>query len=585
MLYINLYLFIKMVVISNIIWIDSNVDNEENRGYLKDLQSYNYFKIKCFKNIDEAINIIKKIEFEETYIILSGRLYIKFIEKFKENLKDVYIIPKIIIFTENKDKFIEYNKEYSNILNHPFYNLGGIKTSFDEIKKFILNPINKKILNRDDEGQLTFEYIDSKEKLGLPLLYKSLIEVTPNDKIDIFTKNIFEKYSKDSISIKNLLNSIKDIPNIPIELLSKYYARLYTAEAEKNKSFYSEINKELRENKTQNYLPYIKALYEGIKVKSLSLSSNNILYRGTNLLKKEIEIIKKYLKKKLKDLPGAIVFSRAFLSFSKEKKIAENFLKNNNNNKDLCKVLFILDKDENIDYNLGTHADIEKISFYPNEREVLFFPFSTFEIKEIKEEKINNENIYFIKLLYLGKYLKELENDKTYIQNEKKIPDSAFKKQIIESGLIKSNEITNNKQLIQKFKEYKNNINSNKNYIIGEIKIKEEDVYTKIRIINTYEEVKRNDKWDNGSENEKQIKENCEIKIEEQIIKFSYYYEFKKSGNYKIEYLFKKNLSNTNYMFFGCSSLTNLNLSNFNTQNVTHMSSMFYNCSSLTNLN
>lgn len=325
MFYINLYLFIKMVVISNIIWIDPNVDNEENRGYLKDLQSYNYFKIKCFKNIDEAINIIKKIEFEETYIILSGRLYIKFIEKFKENLKDVYIIPKIIIFTENKDKFIEYNKEYSNILNHPFYNLGGIKTSFDEIIKFILNPINKKILNRDDEGQLTFEYIDSKEKLGLPLLYKSLIEVTPNDKIDIFTKNIFEKYSKDSISIKNLLNSIKDIPNIPIELLSKYYARLYTAEAEKNKSFYSEINKELRENKTQNYLPYIKALYEGIKVKSLSLCSNNILYRGTNLLKKEIGMIKKYLNKKIKDLPGAIVFSRAFLSFSKEKKLLKIF--------------------------------------------------------------------------------------------------------------------------------------------------------------------------------------------------------------------------------------------------------------------
>ena len=144
-----------MVVISNIIWIDPNADNEENRGYLKDLQSYNYFKIKCFQNVYEAIDIIKRIEFEETYIILSGRLYIKFIEKFKENLKDIYIIPKIIIFTGNKEKFIEYNKEYINILNHPFYNLGGIKTFYDEIKTFILNPINKTILKRDDEGQLS----------------------------------------------------------------------------------------------------------------------------------------------------------------------------------------------------------------------------------------------------------------------------------------------------------------------------------------------------------------------------------------------------------------------------------------------
>ena len=73
----------------------------------------------------------------------------------------------------------------------------------------------------------------------------------------------------------------------------------------------------MRENKKDKYLPYIKALYEGIKVKSLSLCSDNILYRGTNLLKKEIEIIKNYLNKKIKGLPSALVFSRAFLSFSK----------------------------------------------------------------------------------------------------------------------------------------------------------------------------------------------------------------------------------------------------------------------------
>ena len=38
-------------------------------------------------------------------------------------------------------------------------------------------------------------------------------------------------------------------------------------------------------------------------------------------------------------------------------------------------------------------------------------------------------------------------------------------------------------------------------------------------------------------------------------------------------------------MFSNCSSLTSLNLSNFNTNNVTNMSGMFYNCSSLTSLN
>ena len=38
-------------------------------------------------------------------------------------------------------------------------------------------------------------------------------------------------------------------------------------------------------------------------------------------------------------------------------------------------------------------------------------------------------------------------------------------------------------------------------------------------------------------------------------------------------------------MFGSCQSLTNINLSNFNTQNVTDMSCMFCNCNSLININ
>ena len=38
-------------------------------------------------------------------------------------------------------------------------------------------------------------------------------------------------------------------------------------------------------------------------------------------------------------------------------------------------------------------------------------------------------------------------------------------------------------------------------------------------------------------------------------------------------------------MFFGCSSLTNLDISNFNTQNVTNMNYMFNGCDSLEKMN
>ena len=39
------------------------------------------------------------------------------------------------------------------------------------------------------------------------------------------------------------------------------------------------------------------------------------------------------------------------------------------------------------------------------------------------------------------------------------------------------------------------------------------------------------------------------------------------------------------YMFDSCSSLTSLNLFNFNTNNVKYMNGMFYGCSSLISLN
>jgi surface protein len=45
-----------------------------------------------------------------------------------------------------------------------------------------------------------------------------------------------------------------------------------------------------------------------------------------------------------------------------------------------------------------------------------------------------------------------------------------------------------------------------------------------------------------------------------------------------------KNVTSMYEMFYNCSSLTSLDVSNFNTQNVTYMRSMFHNCSSLTSL-
>ena len=617
----------------NVIWLDSNYDNEENSSYLKELDAYKELKNICFRGIDKAMNYIKHIKFEETNIITSGKLYTQFILKFHENINNIYIIPKIIIFTKNMDEFLKFNREYKNFIEDPFYNLGETKISFEDIKDFILKPLNKKIINRENEQNnntkilkhlnilnkndnlnLTFEYIDCKEKLYYPLLFKSLIEITKIDKTDLFTESLYNKYAKNNEKVKYLLNIIKDIINIPIELLSKYYARLYTLDS----TFYSDINKNLRENKKRYYLTYIKVLYEGLKLKSLPLATDNVLFRGCNLLKNEIDIIQKYLNDKKERLPGAIVFSKTFLSFSKDEGVAKEFLKCNSGNKKLNKVLFILEKNINMDYILATHADIENISYYPLEKEVLFFPFSAFEIQNIEKIIINGENIYKIKLLYLDKYLKELEND---ISNGNvKIPNSEFKKQIIELGLIKeykNKEEDTPKNLFQKFNEYKSKINKDiilskinikkddfkkdneeeKNYIISEIEIKKEDLNKNIRIINSYDNYYREPNhlrfhFNYNRRNEQEIMSNIIIKINDNIINKNdkiipnlYYYRFKEEGIYKIKYKFTKKLTKCNYMFCNCESLISIDLSHFDAQNIIFMNSMFNGCESLNNIN
>ena len=128
-----------------------------------------------------------------------------------------------------------------------------------------LNGDITKIKNKDNNIQLTFEYIDCIEKLELPLFYKSLIDLTEINNIDKYTELIYNKYSKNNTLIKYLLDDIISIQNIPIELLCKYYIRLYTIESD----LYQDINNDLRKNQKEIYLYFIKILYEGIKLKSI----------------------------------------------------------------------------------------------------------------------------------------------------------------------------------------------------------------------------------------------------------------------------------------------------------------------------
>ena len=209
-------------------------------------------------------------------------------------------------------------------------------------------------------------------------------------------------------------------------------------------------------------------------------------------------------------------------------------------------------------------------------------------IKKVDSNESNNKWQELIDSLLQGDYTKRFDINQVNKFLEEKL-----------NIIINNKDNKDNKQIEQKRNEINNmninnkiqNINLNiNNKIIGEIYINKNNIDENIQIINSFENVKRKCNWKENDddwkyENEKEIKNNVIIKINGIIIEFNYYYKFDKEGKYKIEYLFKNNLTKTCYMFYNCKALTNLNLSNFNTEKVTNMSHMFEYCESLTNLN
>ena len=110
------------------------------------------------------------------------------------------------------------------------------------------------------------------------------------------------------------------------------------------------------------------------------------------------------------------------------------------------------------------------------------------------------------------------------------------------------------------FKKENINIINNNNYIIAEIDIKDDDINKDIRIINSYEEYKRNaynKEIEKELMNEEEIKR-CEIRINNQLIPFNYFFKFTNKGKYIIKYSFNNYLTNANHMFCECSSLTDI---------------------------
>ena len=186
-----------------IIWIDKNIKNEENQKYVKDLNSDNNTQlnnginandkllnfrknlndlkkdVQEFTDLNNAFDAIKEIRFIDTIIIVSGSYLVEFIKKFKHNLNQIYIIPKIIVFTGRNRQFeaeVLQDKFYSGLIITLYSKLKSIITFYKEKNNKLLTGNTQLTNNQYTESINIFMPIKTMDDLKLPKYYKDLVD-------------------------------------------------------------------------------------------------------------------------------------------------------------------------------------------------------------------------------------------------------------------------------------------------------------------------------------------------------------------------------------------------------------------------
>lgn len=567
--------------IKNIFWFDENINSEENKNYLKILNN-SFREIKTLSDEQSLFETIEKSRFHAYIIIMNGRNFEKYINYVLNN--SIYGIPISAIFTRNESELKEQIRdEYKNYLNDQFYNPLGISVTIEslieKIKKFISDYIDQmaKISlgnsspPKDYKKCFIFEFIDNDYKLIFPYLYNNILRNSKLSDKDIKRTNIYilENYGEEE-KIKNLVVPLLNIENIPPNVIGKFWGRIYTIES----PFYKNLNNNLMKLENNHYNEYIQILYKGLK--EFEYKGNDLLYRGTNISNIEVEnILNFYKDRKSNDefQPSYLIYSRAFISFSKNKSVSMKFIRNTPGTK---KILFQLKNRNNIK-NLS-NAYLYNISFYQEEHEVLFFPFSAFIIENI----INQNDIYHISLEYLGRYEKRIKTKiKTVDKNtiNKILTLSNFSKDTIKLNILPKKIENNNEIDIDIDKKETTIINT---LIVYNNEVNFNNMNNEINCIyNGFENIIDLFYNDIGKINPEINENNIDIFVDDCQIRFNCKYVNDKKEEIKVKFKFYKVIENISYLFYNCTALKEVDLSLFNAYKLKDMSYMFSGCSSL----
>ena len=428
-----------------LVWLDPNVNDKYNKSNQDMIKKVGNIELITCTKVSECITKILEIKCKKTIIMVSAKLAKSLFNKINDNIDKLSIIPRIIIFT-GKQTMESIKKNPKEFEKYPFFKKDLVITQLGvlitELKKEIkYEPkIGMKTINFSKCFQ--FDIVNSIDDLVIPIKFSNAIKKPSNQEINHFNKFLLDNFSSNP-HIKYLIEQTIQYTNIPFEIIVKYWLRVYSMDSQ----FIKEMNNSLskKDSNSNMYNIFVRCIFSALKEKIIKPLNNKTLYIGTKISKEEIDSIQKFLSSKKEGLPGCYTYNTGCISTYFNENLIDIFMDKITLEKNEFYSLFEIEYNDKIKDEKIPNVNLKEYS-YSGENEVLFLPYSSFEVLNIEKKTKNNKEYYHIKLVYLGKY----ENIISEI-DKKKIKQSSYVNNIISSSLISNVPSNNSEQKSDEF--------------------------------------------------------------------------------------------------------------------------------------
>ncbi|CAF1147703.1 unnamed protein product [Didymodactylos carnosus] len=368
-----------------IVWLDANIDKTEDNLLLKTkLRSViNY--LKMFDNTAECVSFITTIREEKVFLIVSGSLS-------EETIPRIHLMPQlesIYIFCHDKWKHETWSEEYEKV-RAVFVNIDDI---FDQLKRDVQlcsnNLVSMDVISTSTTVP-TDESTTTRNKLEALFLWSKVL-------VDILMQMDDEEQAKSEFIKECYLQYAGNLTELKI---IEEFQQNYLPDKTHNRSrvcfqssqaitwytrdcfLYRMLNKALRAQdvdvlyKLRFFISDLHRQVEHFRSESLrnKTMKSRLVYRGNRMPSEEFE--------KLKQNIGGLLSFNHFLSTSTDRKVALAFASKSLNRPGIETVLFEIEVD--IEINKSPFVNIEKLSYFKTEKEILFSIGTVFRIKAVK---------------------------------------------------------------------------------------------------------------------------------------------------------------------------------------------------------